>query len=424
MNVKIHPSILSGTIHTPASKSMMQRACAAALIGEGETTLSNPGKSNDDQSAISIIQNLGAEIEYIGDQIKIKSKGVKPVNSNIECGESGLSSRMFSSIAALSNKRITLNGSGSLSRRPMDFFDTIFPELSVEFNSNEGKLPFTIKGPLKPKDITIEAELSSQFLTGLLMAYSASSLESDTTITVIKLKSKPYIDLTLSVIESFGLNVPMNDNYEKFTFKSSFHLPEQKRVQHTIEGDWSSASFLLVAGAIAGNIVMKGLDLFSAQADKAILQVLMSSGCLISIETDQIEIRKTSLKSFYFDATDCPDLFPPLVALAAYCDGKSVIKGIHRLIHKESNRSITLQEEFGKMGVPILIQDDLMIINGGGEINGADLKSHADHRIAMACSIAALGATSPSSIEDAMAINKSYPDFFEDLKSLGAFVQI
>lgn len=423
MNVKIHPSILSGTIHAPASKSMMQRACAAALIISGETTLSNPGKSNDDKSAISIIQTLGADIEYIGDQLKIKSNGVKPVNSNVDCGESGLSSRMFTSIAALSNNHITLNGSGSLSTRPMDFFDTIFPELSVEFNSNDGKLPFSIQGPLKPKDITINAELSSQFLTGLLIAYSASSLESDTTITVINLKSKPYIDLTLSVIESFGLNVPMNDNYERFTFKSSFHLPQQKRVKYTIEGDWSSASFLLVAGAILGNIVIKGLDLFSAQADKAILQVLMSSGCLISIETDQIEIRKASLKPFYFDATDCPDLFPPLVALASYCDGKSVIKGADRLINKESNRSITLQAEFGKMGVPILIQDDLMIIDGGGEVNGAVVKSHADHRIAMACTIAGLGATSPSTIENAMAINKSYPDFFEDLKSLGALVQ-
>lgn len=424
MNVKINPSILSGTIQVPASKSVMQRACAAALICAGETLLSNPGKSKDDQSAISIIRNLGAEIEHLGDQLKIKSKGVNPTNSYIDCGESGLSSRMFTSIAALSNQRLTLSGSGSLLTRPMSFFDNIFPELSVDFSSNGGKLPLSIKGPLKPKNITIHADLSSQFLTGLLIAYSASVLDSDTTITVINLNSKPYIDLTLSVIESFGLNVPKNDNYERFTFKSSFQLPQQKRVKYTIEGDWSSASFLLVAGAISGNLVLKGLDLFSAQADKSILQVLISSGCLISIETEQIEIRKASLKPFYFDATDCPDLFPPLVALAAYCDGKSVIKGTDRLIHKESDRSITLQKEFTKMGVPILIQDDLMIIDGGGEIIGANIKSHDDHRIAMACSIAALGATSPSVIEDAMAINKSYPDFFEDLKSLGALVQI
>ena len=424
MNVKISPSILSGTIQVPASKSVMQRACAAALICEGETTLSNPGKSKDDKSALSIIENLGAAVEYIGDQLKIKSNGVKPVNSIIDCGESGLSTRMFTSIAALSNERITITGSGSLLTRPMNFFDKIFPELSIEFNSNEGKLPFSLKGPLRPKDITIDAELSSQFLTGLLFAYAASSLESDTTITVNYLKSKPYIDLTLSVLESFGLNVPKNNNYERFTFRSSFQLPQQKRVKYTIEGDWSSASFLLVAGAITGNIVLKGLNLFSAQADKSILQVLISSGCLISIETGQIEIRKAKLKPFYFDATDCPDLFPPLVALAAYCDGKSVIKGTDRLIHKESNRSITLHEEFGKMGVPILIQDDLMIIEGGGEVNGANVNSHADHRIAMACSVAALGATSPSTIEDAIAINKSYPDFFEDLKSLGALVQI
>jgi 3-phosphoshikimate 1-carboxyvinyltransferase len=425
MNVKISPSILSGKIHVPASKSMMQRACAAALISRGETILVNPGKSKDDQSAISIIQNLGAEIEYIGgNQLKIKSKGVKPVKSLIDCGESGLSTRMFTSIAAMSNEHVTLTGSGTLLARPMNFFDTMLTELSVDFKSNGGNLPFSIKGPLKPKDISINAELSSQFLTGILMAYSASTFPSNTTITVNNLLSKPYIDLTISVIEAFGLNVPANDHYEKFTFKPSSQLPQQKNVTFIIEGDWSSASFLLVAGAISGNIILKGLDLFSAQADKAILQVLMSSGCLISIETDQIEIRHTSLKPFYFDATDCPDLFPPLVALAAYCDGKSVIKGTDRLIHKESNRSITLQQEFEKMGVPILIQDDLMIIDGGGEIKGANLNSHSDHRIVMACSVAALGAISSSTIEEATAINKSYPDFFEDLKSLGALVQI
>jgi 3-phosphoshikimate 1-carboxyvinyltransferase len=130
------------------------------------------------------------------------------------------------------------------------------------------------------------------------------------------------------------------------------------------------------------------------------------------------------LRSFYFDATDCPDLFPPLVALAAYCNGITTIKGVSRLEHKESNRAVTLQDEFDMMGVRIDIDNDLMIIHGGGVVKGADVHSHHDHRIAMACAVAALGANSETVIEEAMAVKKSYPGFYSDLKSLGANVSL
>jgi 3-phosphoshikimate 1-carboxyvinyltransferase len=431
MKVTIHPSTITGTIQSNASKSSMQRACAAALVAKGKSIIKNPGHSNDDKAAMDITHRLGAVVTNNGNELIIESNGVQPVSSEINCGESGLSIRMFTPLVALSNHELAVNGTGSLTTRPMDFFDEILPQLDVHVKSNQGKLPLNIQGPIVPKNITIDGSLSSQFLTGLLLAYAASNA-SDVSITVTNLKSKPYIDLTLDVMKQFGLKVPENKNYESFYFtksdfdsaQSSSATPSTALRTYIVEGDWSGAAFLLVAGAVAGNIVVKGLDVFSTQADKAVLQALMDCGCIISIQPEQIEIGPASLKPFHFNATECPDLFPPLVALASYCNGKTVIEGTTRLTHKESNRAITLQEEFAKLGVTIELQDDLMIVHGGGGLKGATVHSRHDHRIAMACAVAALKAEGDVTIEEAEAINKSYPDFYEHLKVLGANVSL
>jgi 3-phosphoshikimate 1-carboxyvinyltransferase len=433
--VKIQPSTISGSIVAPASKSSMQRACALALLAEGEVTLINTGKSNDDLAALDIIQKLGAIIlKKEEGTLQIKSSKVPPLGGGggFNCGESGLGIRMFAPIAALSSKEITITGTGSLLKRPMHFFDEIFPQLGISIQSNNGYLPVKIKGPLQPADITIDGSLSSQFLTGLLIAFAKAATK-PVTISVNNLKSKPYIDLTLQMMKQFGYDVE-NDNYERFIIKPSFDSAQDSSINpstslrtYTVEGDWSSAAFLLVAGAVAGGITVKGLDVFSTQADKAILQALMDCGTNISIEEKQITINNSLAatgKPFHFNATDCPDLFPPLVALAAYCNGTTVIEGVSRLAHKESNRAITLQQEFLKMGIEIILQDDLMMIKGGEGLKGAKVFSHHDHRIAMACAVAALKATGETIIEDAEAVNKSYPGFFDDLKLLNAAVSL
>lgn len=407
----------------------MQRACAAALLHAGETIIYNPGKSNDDLAALDIIQKLGAAVSIQkNESIVIRSKNnfIPLADGGINCGESGLSIRMFTPIAALSDQSVTINGTGSLLKRPMDFFDEIFPQLDIEVASNNGMLPIKIKGPLQPKDITIDGSLSSQFLTGLLFAFAKAATQ-PVTITVNNLKSKPYIDLTLQVMKHFGYEVE-NNNYESFTIKPINQLTN-KPINYTVEGDWSGAAFLLVAGAISGKTIVKGLDPFSTQADKAILQAIISSGATISIEEKQIEIAPPvtglpALKPFHFNATDCPDLFPPLVALAAYCNGTSVIEGVSRLAHKESNRGLTLQQEFAKMGIEIVLQDDLMMIKGGNGLNAAVVHSQHDHRIAMACAVAALKASGEMIIEEAEAINKSYPNFYEHLQLLNADVSL
>jgi 3-phosphoshikimate 1-carboxyvinyltransferase len=431
----IQPSKLSGIIKAPASKSSMQRACAAALLSKKKSIIHNPGHSNDDKAAVQIIQNLGAKVQLSEDELIVESDGVNPISEEINCGESGLSIRMFTPIAALSGNEITINGTGSLLNRPMNFFDEVLPQLGVNVQSNNGKLPIKIKGPLKPKTIEIDGSLSSQFLTGLLMAFAAATSSSNGdgewenfSIRVKDLKSKPYIDLTLDVMKQFGMNVPINKAYSEFIFTSTHDSrADSYRVtidEYTVESDWSGGAFLLVAGCIAGPITVRGLDLMSTQADKKIMEALSNANANVAVEAKGIKLHPGRMSAFEFDATDCPDLFPPLVALASYCDGETKIKGVSRLVYKESDRAMSLKTEFGKMGVEIEIEDDIMIIYGSKEVKAAAVHSHHDHRIAMACAVAALKASGETTIEAAEAVDKSYPDFFDDLKTLHADVSL
>jgi 3-phosphoshikimate 1-carboxyvinyltransferase len=423
MIATVTPSIASGNVRAPRSKSDMQRACAAALLHHGVTIIKDPGRSNDDLAALDVISKLGAMVIDHGKHIEIRSQGVDPHTNEINCGESGLGIRMFTPIAALSSKHLNINGSGSLLKRPMNFFDEIFPKLGISIQSNGGKLPLSIQGPFVASSIEVDGSLSSQFLTGLLMAFSASNA-SGVTITVNDLKSKPYIDLTLSVLKSFGMKVPRVNNYREFIFDTHDHIQPEGEMIYQVEGDWSGAAFLFVAGAISGKVSIQGMRQNSVQADMKILEAIRDAGAKVSFQDGIYHVEPAALSSFGFDATECPDLFPPLVALAAYCHGVSKIKGIGRLTHKESNRALTLQEVFGKLGVNIELQGDLMLVHGGNTLHGAEVHSHHDHRIAMASAVAALGAEGPVSIIDAEAIDKSYPDFYRDLISLGASIHL
>ena len=423
MKAIVSPSLIQGTIQVPASKSAMQRACAAALISKGKTVLHNPGRSADDLAALGIITQLGATTIEVNENIEIESNGVNPIVDTINCGESGLSARMFTSIAATSSQPLVVTGTGSLLKRPFDFFETTYPKLQVSIETNHGLLPLKIQGPLQPAHIEIDGQLSSQFLTGLLFAYAAAGAKG-VSINVRNLKSRPYVDLSILMLASFGLNTPLLHDHRLFHFNNQSQEPKNDPFHYTVEADWSSASFLLVAGAIAGEIRLEGLDNFSVQGDKMVLQALMQTGASLSIEPENITVRQGKLKPFHFNATDCPDLFPPLVALAAYCHGTSVIEGVNRLYHKESNRALTLQQEFRKMGVIVDLQDDLMIIKGGGGVKAAEVDAHHDHRIAMACAVAALKADGEMEIEGAEAVNKSYPQFWDHLRQVKAGVTL
>lgn len=223
--------------------------------------------------------------------------------------------------------------------------------------------------------------------------------------------------MTIQILKLFGITI----HNKEYTI---FNIPGKQKYtpyNYTVESDWSGGAFLLAAGAINGDLTVTGLNPASWQSDMAILKVLEQAGAKMKIGENAIEIKKSKMKAFDFDATESPDLFPPLVALASYCEGTSTIKGVSRLIYKESNRATALKEEFGKMGINIDVKDDIMTITGGKPA-GAHVESHDDHRIAMAAAVAALGASGRVFIHDSQCIAKSYPGFFDDLRHMGAVV--
>jgi 3-phosphoshikimate 1-carboxyvinyltransferase len=410
----LEPSIIKGTIKAPASKSMTQRAIAAALLADGQSIIHNPSYCDDSLAAMSIAVGLGARVEPQVNELKINGSAILK-EPKLNCGESGLAIRMFSPIAALYPAEIKMVGSNSLKKRPMFMIEEALNQLGVKCTSSGGFLPLTIEGPIVGGFCEIDGSVSSQLLTGLLMALPLATGNSE--IRVNNLKSKPYIDMTIQILKSFGITVE-NLDYNLFRIKGN-----QKYVPHSyiVEGDWSGAAFLLVAGAINGQLSVSGLRSDSMQSDKSIVNALEKAGAHIISGEDQIEITRSELKAFEFDATESPDLFPPLVALASYCEGKSTIKGVSRLIYKESDRAKVLKEEFGKMEIKIEIDDDLMYVIGG-KPQGARVESHDDHRIAMAIAITSLGASGKVSIRDSQCVAKSYPGFFDDLRHVGAIV--
>ncbi len=408
----VEPSFVEGNLKAPSSKSMTQRAIAAAMLASGQSIIRNPSYCDDSLAAMSIAVGLGAKVEPKPGEMKI-SGGFEVKENKLNCGESGLAIRMFTPVAALYPDTITLSGSGSLKNRPMSMIGEALGQLGVSFSSRDGYLPLTVRGPIRGGKIEIDGSVSSQLLTGLLIALPLA--EHDSEILVRDLKSKPYIDMTLDILKDFGIQA-QNENYRSFRIpgKQSYRARE-----YEVEGDWSGGAFLLVAGAINGNLRVTGLRPNSAQSDKAILKALHDAGARLSLGSDYIEVSRSEMNSFTFDATDSPDLFPPLAALAACCRGVSVVKGVSRLAHKESDRAGALKDEFGKLGITIEISGDLMKITGG-TVQGAATESHNDHRIAMAVAVAALGASGKVSIRDSHSIGKSYPGFFDDLRMIGA----
>ena len=372
MNKFIANSKVSGKITPPSSKSMLQRSIAASYLSNTETTLIYNSTCDDSDVVFRIVKNL-------------KSDTVTELNF----GESGLALRMFTPILALQDKKFKIITEGTLKGRPV----------------------IDIEKPLRGGIYDIDGSVSSQFLTGLLMALPLA--KKDSVINVKDLKSKPYIDMTLEVLKSFGIEI-LNKNYEKFIIKGDQSYSAEKIV---IENDWSSASNFIVAGAIAGSIEIHGLNFDSFQPDKNILDIVKTVGAKVKRKADSIIVSKNKLKSFIYNATDSPDLFPPLVVLASACDGKSRIKGALRLKYKESNRADVLVKEFRKLGVNISVSGDEMIIEGGNVIGG-EIDSYNDHRIAMAGAIAGLISEKGVTIKNAECVNKSYRSFFKDLEEI------
>ena len=413
MKIKVTPHQLSKSILAPPSKSYLQRAIAMACFSDETIKILGYESSNDVDAAIGVAQNLGKQVVISENQLIVSGSINIAKKTAINMGESGLCTRMFSPLLALiAVQQITILGEGSLLKRPMSRVVDLLTQLGCNITSSNGYLPITIhsKASFNDQIIELDASDSSQLLTGLLMAISVSKEKNYPTVKVFNLVSKPYIDITIEVVQQFGM-VIHNEEYRQFTFHKN---SVSKSSTITSEGDWSGAAFLLVAGAIAGKVTVLGLNVESAQSDRAILSVLEQCSAQLSKNDQFITCAKGNLQAFHFDASDCPDLFPPLAALAAQCRGKSIIVGSNRLKHKESDRANTIKTVLNQLGIEVILEENEMHIIGG-TINGGTVSSHNDHRIAMMAAVMGLVASSTITIEDAEAINKSYPKFYEDL---------
>lgn len=415
MEVTVHPSRIAGSITAPPSKSMTQRAIAAGLLAKNTTVIRNPSFCNDSLAAIGIARTLGASVGPDDNSITIRGGAGSLSPVTLHCGESGLALRMFAPVAALLADRVTLTGEGSLAGRPVTMISEALPQFGVKVQSTTGLLPLSMRGRLSAGKALLDGSKGSQLLTGLLM--SLPLLESDSEITVENLRSRPYIGMTLQLLEDFGISVA-NDSFIHFKVPGgqSYHACD-----YTVEGDWSGAAFLLVAGALSGEVTIRNLDVSSLQADRAILKALGDAGCRPTEVSAGLKIEKSDLKAFVFDATDSPDLFPPLAALAAYCKGTSRIMGVSRLKHKESDRAGAIADLFGALNIGVHITGDEMLVSGGKAV-GARVTSHNDHRIAMMAAVMALAAEGPVTITGAEAVDKSYPGFYDDLAGIGSHI--
>ncbi|HMR39140.1 MAG TPA: 3-phosphoshikimate 1-carboxyvinyltransferase [Ignavibacteria bacterium] len=409
-NKILHAAEIKGTITAPASKSIIQRFIAIAALTKGRSILHGYTPCNDSKAALQIAKDLGAEVLSDGNKVIINGN-FKPVSRTLNCGESGLGLRMFAPIAALWNSPVTLTGEGSLKTRPVGMLEQPLSDMGIMIKTYNGTLPVEVCGPFKGGISILNGSISSQILTGLLIASPLAV--SDTTILVRDLKSKPYIDMTIQIMADFGVEA-LHDEYETFTIKSGQRYSER---EYTAEGDWSGASFLLVAGALGGSVTVENLSTDSKQADSAVLKVIEDAGAIVTVTRENVKVEKNELNAFEFDATESPDLFPPLVALAAHCNGVSGIKGVSRLKHKESDRATVLMNEFAELGTNIEIGDDTMFVYGG-TFKGGKLNSNNDHRIAMAGAVASILSEEPVMIEDYGCVAKSYTDFFKDLEKI------
>ena len=412
MDKTVPRGTLKGKLTPPCSKSYAQRALALALLADGESTLRNIEFCNDTLSAIKCIEALGAEVRRTGETTLSIRGGFSPRDNVLNVGESGLATRLFTPIAALWDKPVVITGEGTLLHRPMTMMMEPLRHLGVAVRDGGGYLPIEVCGRMHGGRIEVDGSISSQFITGLLLALPMA--EGDTTLKVHGAVSTPYIDMTVETAERFGGRI-LHSDYTEFFIEGG---QRYTAADYAIEGDWSAAAMLLVAGAIAGEVTLDNISTLSKQADTLICRALVRAGASVINEENSITVAKRDLTAFEFDATNCPDLFPALAALAAAAEGTSVITGTSRLEHKESNRAETLREEYAKLGIEIDIETENVMKIRGGSIHGAAVDGHSDHRIAMSLAVSALRSDGEVKITGAECVGKSYPNFFEDIESL------
>jgi len=416
---------LSGIISAPPSKAYTQRMLIASALSHGRSIISGPLLSEDTEATCRAVKSLGAEIT-IKNNFWIVD-GSLPINSKskpIDCGESGATLRFILPVAGLAAGSSLLTFGKSLEKRPISPLLQSLEDLGVptETRQIENKSGiFVHGGGIKGGQTSIRGDVSSQFVSGLMFACPLAHLDTIINLTT-PLESKSYVEMTREVLEYHGILFSISDDFNQLYIQSnqSYHKHD-----HKVPGDFSSAAFLLVAATITNSkVIIQNLDSTTLQGDKAILKILTQMGASVKVSKDQVEIAGIDdlLKPIDIDARDIPDLVPICATLACFANGISKIHDANRLRYKESDRLLSLYLELRKMGAKISMDETSLTIQGSGVLNGAIIDPHNDHRIAMACAVAALRATGQTTIQNSECVRKSYPEFFNDLRKIGVDV--
>ena len=417
MNVIIKPKKLAGNVIVPPSKSLSHRAIIAASLAEGTSVISNVLFSKDILATIDAMRACGAIIEKYDDYLIIKGSKVKRVNNLIDANESGSTIRFMIPIAMVCDAEMTFTGQNHLVKRPLDTFLEIFDKQGIKYEKKEDYLPLKVYNGLKPGSYEIRGDISSQFITGLLYALPLLNGDSILKITT-KLESKGYVDLTLDILNKFGIEI-INNNYEEFIIRGN---QQYKPCDYTIEGDFSQSAFFLIAGALGADINLYAMNKDSHQGDKKIIQDIIDLSGDVKYEKDYLKAYPSATKGAVIDFAQSPDLGPALTVLAVLSEGKSEFINASRLRIKECDRITCMRIELEKMGAKIEENPDGMIIYGVDKLVGAAIDSHNDHRVAMAIAMASLKTEGEIKILNAGCVSKSFPHFWKVFESLGGEV--
>lgn len=411
----IKPSRLSGSVNIPPSKSMAHRAIICAALCNGKSVISNIEYSDDIIATINAMRNLGAHIKEEGNKLYIDgSEMYSKKGGIIDCNESGSTLRFLVPISIAKNNDIKFIGKGNLGKRPLNIYYDIFDKQNIEYTWTKDILNLHINGELKGGIFEMPGDISSQFISGLM--FSLPILKGDSKIIITtNLESKGYIDLTLSMLSKYGIEI-INNDYKEFIIKGN---QKYRPYDYRVEGDYSQAGFYVCADAIGNSVVSNDLDENSLQGDKEVLHILKRMNCNILNENKGIKVVSNGLKSTVIDASQCPDVIPVLTVVAALTEGETKIINAIRLRIKECDRIHAITSELNKLGANIVELEDGMIINGVKEFTGGEVDSFDDHRIAMSLAIASTRCKNDVIINNPKCVSKSYPDFWEDFKMLG-----
>lgn len=413
MDIVLSPSKLNGTVTAPPSKSDVHRAIICAALSGGVCEIAPVALSQDIKATIGCVEALGAAAEIKDDKLIIDGSGVfKKKTAVLNCGESGSTLRFFVPVAAAGGIESEFTGRGSLLSRPVGLFADILPEAGVKCVT-DGTLPLKISGQLKAGTFEVPGNISSQFITGLLLALPL--LENDSKIVLTtKLESEGYIDMTAACMKKFGVTVERT-SYGWYIKGAQKYKPQNYRT----DGDWSQAAFFLAAGAVSGDVTVDGVDINSPQGDKEIVNLLKRFGAEVELKSDSVRVKKSKLNGIKIDAGQIPDLVPVLSVLAGAASGVTEIYGAQRLRIKESDRLKTTAALLNSIGGKAEEKTDGLIIKGTGGFIGGKVNGFNDHRIVMSASAAALCCEKELLVSDKESINKSFPNYFEEYKKLG-----